>query len=68
MDPSQNYYLIGFEPNATMASAHHIILYGCGIPGSTKSIWNCGEMGHRTNEEEETMVPCAEESQVFNIK
>ncbi|XP_012147443.1 peptidylglycine-alpha-hydroxylating monooxygenase [Megachile rotundata] len=65
VDPSQNYYLIGFEPNATQESAHHIILYGCRKPGSSKSIWNCGEMAHRTNDNEETMVPCAEESQIL---
>lgn len=65
VDPSQNYYLTGFEPNATQESAHHIILYGCRKPGSSKSIWNCGEMAHRSNDNEETMVPCAEESQIL---
>ncbi|KZC09096.1 Peptidylglycine alpha-hydroxylating monooxygenase [Dufourea novaeangliae] len=65
VDPSQSYYVIGFEPNATMATAHHILLYGCGKPGNSKPIWDCGEMGHRMNENEETMVPCAEESQIL---
>lgn len=57
--------MTGFEPNATMATTHHILLYGCGKPGSSKLVWDCGEMGHRMNENDETMVPCAEESQVY---
>lgn len=61
VDPSRNYYLISFEPNATMASAHHILLYGCGKPGSSKPVWDCGEMIHGINDNE---VPCAENSQV----
>ncbi|XP_076174098.1 peptidylglycine-alpha-hydroxylating monooxygenase [Ptiloglossa arizonensis] len=65
VDPSQNYYVTGFEPNATMATTHHILLYGCGKPGSSKLVWDCGEMGHRMNENDETMVPCAEESQIL---
>ncbi|CAK9830409.1 Peptidylglycine alpha-hydroxylating monooxygenase [Anthophora retusa] len=65
VDPARNYYLIGFEPNATMTSTHHILLYGCGKPGSSKPVWNCGEMGHGTNDNEDTMVPCAEESQIL---
>ncbi|KAK9304995.1 hypothetical protein QLX08_003727 [Tetragonisca angustula] len=62
VDPSRNYYLISFEPNATMASAHHILLYGCGKPGSSKPIWDCGEMIHGINGDE---VPCAENSQIL---
>ena len=65
VDPSQNYYLIGFEPNATMDIAHHILLYGCGKPGSSKPVWDCGEMGHRTSKSDDAMVPCAEESQIL---
>ncbi|XP_003488599.1 peptidylglycine alpha-hydroxylating monooxygenase [Bombus impatiens] len=64
VDPSQNYYLTGFEPNA-MAGVHHILLYGCGKPGSSKSVWNCGEMGHGINNNEDTIVPCAENSQIL---
>ncbi|KOX72147.1 Peptidylglycine alpha-hydroxylating monooxygenase [Melipona quadrifasciata] len=62
VDPSRNYYLISFEPNATMASAHHILLYGCGKPGSSKPVWDCGEMVHGINDNK---VPCAENSQIL---
>ena len=65
VDPSQNYYVIGFEPNATMDIAHHILLYGCGKPGSSKPVWDCGEMGHRAGKSDDAMVPCAEESQIL---
>ncbi|CAL7934678.1 unnamed protein product [Xylocopa violacea] len=65
MDTSQSYYLTGFEPNATMASAHHILLYGCEKPGSSKPIWDCGEMGHGMSDNEETIVPCQKQSQIL---
>lgn len=31
--------LVGFEPNATMNTAHHMLLYGCGEPGSDDPVW-----------------------------
>lgn len=33
-----------FQPNASMETAHHMLLYGCETPGSDKDVWNCGEM------------------------
>ncbi|XP_078037904.1 peptidylglycine-alpha-hydroxylating monooxygenase [Augochlora pura] len=65
VDPFQSYYVTGFEPNATMETAHHILLYGCGKPGSSKFVWNCGEMEHHIGDNEETMMPCAEQSQIL---
>ncbi|XP_054739928.1 peptidylglycine alpha-hydroxylating monooxygenase isoform X1 [Anastrepha obliqua] len=44
VDYTTSYYIVGYEPNATMNTAHHMLIYGCGEPGSTKSVWNCGEM------------------------
>ncbi|KAH3837295.1 hypothetical protein DPMN_110680 [Dreissena polymorpha] len=41
-------YIIGFEPHANMAIAHHILLYGCEEPGSHE-VWNCGEMASKTS-------------------
>ncbi|CAG7827404.1 unnamed protein product [Allacma fusca] len=40
----QDYYIVGFTPNATMNVAHHMLLYGCSKPGSTEDVWNCGGM------------------------
>uniref|UniRef100_U5EW08 peptidylglycine monooxygenase n=1 Tax=Corethrella appendiculata TaxID=1370023 RepID=U5EW08_9DIPT len=58
VDNTQNYYIVGFEPNATMETAHHMLLYGCGEPGSKSPVWNCGEMARNNNEDEETGSPC----------
>lgn len=30
---------VGFNPNATMNTAHHMLLYGCGEPGTMKTTW-----------------------------
>ncbi|CAH0381348.1 unnamed protein product [Bemisia tabaci] len=44
IDYSKPYHIVAFEPNATMHTAHHILLYGCKEPSTTLSVWNCGEM------------------------
>lgn len=59
VDYTKNYYIVGFEPNATMATAHHMLLYGCGMPGSESAVWNCGEMTKNDDGKEETGSPCA---------
>lgn len=53
-----NFYLVGFQPNASMNVAHHMLMYGCGDVGSTQPVWNCGEMAKKENDEEETAPPC----------
>lgn len=30
---------VGFEPNATMHTAHHMLLYGCSEPGTNDPVW-----------------------------
>uniref|UniRef100_A0A8D8WKV7 peptidylglycine monooxygenase n=1 Tax=Cacopsylla melanoneura TaxID=428564 RepID=A0A8D8WKV7_9HEMI len=67
VDPSNPYYIIGFEPNATMHVVHHIILYGCTEPGASLPVWNCGEMfGDSTdNPEFQPYSPCAAGSQII---
>lgn len=42
-------YIVEFIPNATMATAHHILIYGCQLPGyyerdTPRAVWECGEM------------------------
>jgi len=44
IDPTEEYYITGFTPNATSAVAHHMLLYGCGEPGAAELVWNCGAM------------------------
>lgn len=58
VDYTTSYYIVGYEPNATMNTAHHMLLYGCEEPGSTKPVWNCGEMAKKASDEEETASPC----------
>ncbi|KAH8401402.1 hypothetical protein KR009_005273 [Drosophila setifemur] len=60
VDPTTTYYIVGFNPNATMNTAHHMLLYGCGEPGTTKTTWNCGEMARAS--EEEMASPCGPHS------
>ncbi|XP_011691046.1 PREDICTED: peptidylglycine alpha-hydroxylating monooxygenase-like [Wasmannia auropunctata] len=64
VDSARNYYIVSFEPNSTMATAHHMLIYGCTKPGSSRATWNCGEMT-KTNNETDTEPPCAEESRVI---
>lgn len=42
--PEKTYYIVGFEPNATMETVHHMLLFGCAVPGTDQSLWDCGEM------------------------
>lgn len=32
-------FIVGFIPNATMETAHHMLLYGCEEPGSDEEVW-----------------------------
>jgi len=44
MDTDATYYIVGFKPNATKMTAHHMLIYGCDEPGADVPTWNCGEM------------------------
>ncbi|GFS87796.1 peptidylglycine alpha-hydroxylating monooxygenase [Nephila pilipes] len=49
MPKSDFEYIVEFTPNASMHTAHHILLYGCELPGqwqrdSPRIVWDCGEM------------------------
>ncbi|GAA6105399.1 peptidyl-glycine alpha-amidating monooxygenase B isoform X2 [Tachysurus ichikawai] len=35
-------YIVNFVPHASMDTAHHMLLYGCRTPYSTKGYWDCG--------------------------
>ncbi|XP_046717822.1 peptidyl-glycine alpha-amidating monooxygenase isoform X2 [Silurus meridionalis] len=39
---SKEAYIVDFVPHASMETAHHMLLYGCRTPYSTKGYWNCG--------------------------
>ncbi|XP_015915160.1 peptidylglycine alpha-hydroxylating monooxygenase [Parasteatoda tepidariorum] len=47
-------YIVEFTPNASMHVAHHILIYGCEIPGrwerdTPRLVWECGEMSGSKN-------------------
>ncbi|XP_077318459.1 peptidyl-glycine alpha-amidating monooxygenase isoform X4 [Lithobates pipiens] len=35
-------YVVDFKPHASMDTAHHMLLFGCGSPSSTEEYWDCG--------------------------
>ncbi|XP_011691053.1 PREDICTED: peptidylglycine alpha-hydroxylating monooxygenase-like [Wasmannia auropunctata] len=59
----RNYYIIGFEPNTTMAT-HHMVVFGCTKPGSSKLVWECEQMLN-SNNKADTSSPCAKGAQVI---
>ena len=65
IDDKETYFVTGFEPNATMNVAHHIIIYGCKKPGSIKLLWDCGEMANSMDTTLEKASPCSDGSQVI---
>lgn len=50
-----------------METAHHILVYGCTKPGSSKPVWNCGEMANAARKSLDTAPACQEGTQVMNI-
>jgi len=44
LDTDATYSVVGFRPNATKMTAHHMLVYGCSEPGTENAAWNCGEM------------------------
>ncbi|CAK1544472.1 unnamed protein product [Leptosia nina] len=63
--PKQNFYIVGFKPNATMHTAHHMLLYGCSEPGSNDPVWSCGEMqSNMIDKMYTTASPCRSGSQI----
>jgi len=64
MDTDLSYFIVGFRPNATKMTAHHMLIYGCEEPGSKKSTWNCGEMAVKAPGME-SHQPCGSGSQII---
>ncbi|XP_045539131.1 peptidylglycine alpha-hydroxylating monooxygenase [Papilio machaon] len=65
ISPSTNFYIVGFQPKASMHTAHHMLLYGCLQPGGNESVWNCGEMQNNDADNLYTRAnPCSSGSQI----
>ncbi|XP_028966675.1 probable peptidylglycine alpha-hydroxylating monooxygenase 1 [Galendromus occidentalis] len=63
-------YIIGFLPNASAHVAHHILIYGCSVPGyhqrdTPRAVWDCGEMSTGQGSGYIRAPVCAEGSQII---
>ncbi|KAH0816760.1 hypothetical protein GEV33_006031 [Tenebrio molitor] len=59
--PDQSFYIVGFEPTATMDVVHHMIVFGCSKPGTTDQYWDCGEMASSDSDSRfKKANPCAD--------
>jgi len=64
LNETKSHYIVGFKPNATAHTAHHILIYGCEEPGSHMDIWNCGEMD-APQDNFEAHPPCKKGPQII---
>jgi peptidylglycine monooxygenase len=44
LNDDTTHYVVGFEPKADMREVHHMLVFGCEMPGSEEEVWDCGEM------------------------
>ncbi|KAH9424997.1 hypothetical protein DERP_009222 [Dermatophagoides pteronyssinus] len=54
MSRYEHEFIVEYLPNATKQTAHHILIYGCQIPGyyerdTPRAVWDCGEMTFANN-------------------
>ncbi|XP_029372425.1 peptidyl-glycine alpha-amidating monooxygenase B-like [Echeneis naucrates] len=42
--PTRDAYIVDFIPHASMDTVHHMLLFGCQTPASTRSNWDCGSV------------------------
>ncbi len=63
LDDERTNFVVGFRPNATMHTAHHMLVYGCDEPGTEEPVWNCGEMMAKEGEEP-GVAPCKSGPQI----
>lgn len=62
----KSFYIVGFDPNATMNVAHHMLLFGCNTPGTTEEVWDCGEMAMSDKSSNlKKAIPCADGNHVL---
>eukprot|EP00096_Caligus_rogercresseyi_P010269 TRINITY_DN3684_c0_g1_i1.p1 TRINITY_DN3684_c0_g1~~TRINITY_DN3684_c0_g1_i1.p1 ORF type:complete len:342 (+),score=77.47 TRINITY_DN3684_c0_g1_i1:37-1062(+) len=66
LSEDETFYIIGFSPNASQHTAHHMLLYGCSEPGSQEEVWNCGEMATEGDPSFSAAgSPCGQNSQIL---
>lgn len=65
VDSQEPHYIVGFTPHGSMKTAHHMLLYGCLLPGSQKKVWNCGEMQADKKNSFESAPVCSDGPQIM---
>ncbi|KAL5004011.1 hypothetical protein ScPMuIL_017467 [Solemya velum] len=43
-------YILKYDPHASKSTVHHMMVYGCGEPGSHEAYWSCGEMDDKSDD------------------
>jgi len=64
LDENNTYYITGFDPQADMGTAHHMLLFGCKEPGMRETLFSCGEMG-RVLQGTKQAAPCRSGQQIL---
>lgn len=62
MPRHEHQFIVEYLPNATKATAHHILIYGCEQPGyserdTPRAVWDCGEMAPSATPTDEIIFP-----------
>ncbi|XP_035463745.2 peptidyl-glycine alpha-amidating monooxygenase isoform X2 [Scophthalmus maximus] len=52
-------YIVDFIPHASMDTVHHMLLFGCQTPVSSKSYWDCGSVQGTCEDEASIMYAWA---------
>ncbi|XP_023142064.2 peptidyl-glycine alpha-amidating monooxygenase B isoform X1 [Amphiprion ocellaris] len=56
---SRDAYIVDFIPHASMDTVHHMLLFGCKTPVSTRSFWDCGSVQGTCEDEASIMYAWA---------
>lgn len=64
LDPNTTHWITGFQPQAEMGTAHHMLLFGCKQPGQLEPLFSCGEMG-RKEKGTKLAAPCQTGQQII---
>jgi len=66
LDPNEEHNIVKFVPHGSMHSMHHMLLYGCSMPGSGSDVWDCGEMHNDENGNDYQQGPvCADGAHII---
>ncbi|XP_076875787.1 peptidylglycine alpha-amidating monooxygenase isoform X1 [Brachyhypopomus gauderio] len=64
---SREAYIVDFVPHASMDTTHHMLLYGCRAPYSTKGHWDCGTEQGTCRDEAKIMYAWARNAPPTNL-